>query len=97
MGKQEAKRSDLTSSVLSHDRRQPLAAFFRKHRIASGLTIEEIAKGMGLEDSATLVSYESAQQPIPLDMIFSLTNFLNISPDEVLNLIYDLHGNQGQS
>lgn len=72
------------------DRRREIARFFRKHRLRAGLSIEETARAAEIPDATTLLEYEHAVQPIPLEDIFSLTNVLNIAPDAVLTLVHEL-------
>jgi transcriptional regulator with XRE-family HTH domain len=77
--------------ISSVERRRQIAAFFRERRLASGLTIEQVAKAVGQLEAERLDAYETAIDPIPLDMIFALTNVLNIAPEDVMNLIYDVY------
>lgn len=80
---QQPARSEL-------DRRIEVARFFREHRLRVGLSIEETARAAEIPDATTLLEYEHAIQPIPLEDIFSLTNALNIAPDAVLTLVHEL-------
>ena len=80
----------------SHEPRWRIAKFFRDHRVSSGLSLEAAALALGLDDSATLLAYESGIDSIPLDMIFALTNLLNIPPEDTMNLIHDSFGAQGR-
>lgn len=85
-----------TVSLLLRKQRGEIAEFFRVRRLAAGISIEDTARELGLDDPGVLVAFESAREPIPLDMIFALTNYLNIPPEDTLNLIYDLHSAQGR-
>jgi hypothetical protein len=80
----------------SQEPRWRIAKFFRDHRLSSGLSLEDAALALGLEESSTLLGYESGIDSIPLDMIFALTNLLNIPPEDTLNLIHDSCGTQGR-
>ena len=73
-------------------RRSQIAAFFKSHRLKSGLTADAVARDLALESVELLLAYESGAEAIPLDEIFALTNLLNIAPEDVLALIYDAHG-----
>lgn len=73
------------------NRRELIASFFRKHRLASGLSEQQVAHDLGLESVETLRAYEAGTEAIPLDEIFALTNLLNIPPEDVLALIYDTY------
>ena len=67
---------------------------YRERRAASGLTVEQTAQALGIA-AGDFKAHEEALVPMPLEMIFSLTNLLNIDPEEVLSLIYDIHSGQG--
>ena len=73
------------------NRRSQIAIFFRNHRLEAGLSAEVVARDLGLESAALLLAYENGAEAIPLDEVFGLTNLLNIAPEDVLELIYDVH------
>ncbi len=81
----------LDSGISNGERRRQIATFFRERRQASGLSLEQVAMAIGHVEATQLQGYESAIDPIPLDMIFALTNVLNIPPEDVMNLIYDAY------
>lgn len=72
-------------------RRIQIATFFKERRLGAGLTQAQVVQGLGLESIALLQSYEDGSQPIPLDDVFSLTNLLNVPPEDVMALIYDVY------
>lgn len=78
------------------ERRKKIANFFRAHRLQAHLSLETVAQDLGLEDSSILLAYEAAVDPIPLDIIFALTNVLNIAPEDTMNVIFDTHRDQGR-
>ncbi len=84
-----ASASIPSSSKLEVSRRQ-IGAFFRERRLASGQSPETIAEILGYPTTAQLMAFEQGMQSFPLDDIFTLTNTLNIAPEDVLALMYDL-------
>ncbi len=74
-----------------------IAKFFKDHRLSSGLSVDQVAKGLNLDQTKTVESYESGTVAIPLEDIFALTNLLNIPPEDVLALIFDITSQQGRS
>ena len=82
--------------VLRGKRHQRIAAFFRERRLASGLSLEQVATSIEHVEVSELEGYEAGISPIPLDLIFALTNVLNIAPEDVMNLIYDAY-NENQN
>jgi transcriptional regulator with XRE-family HTH domain len=71
--------------------RRRIAKFFRDKRLEGGLTIEQTAQSLGFAGTSEILAYESAEVAIPLDEIFTLTNILNIPPEDVLALIHDAY------
>lgn len=95
-GYMDAKTAVQSSPAsLASERRWKIAAFFREHRLLSGMSVEQAATAIDLEDASVLVAYEAAVDPIPLDMIFALTNLLNIPPEDTMNLVHDVYGDHG--
>jgi ribosome-binding protein aMBF1 (putative translation factor) len=76
--------------------RQKIGQFFRDHRLAAGLSEEQLASELGLQSPEVLTDFETGAQPIPLDTIFAMTNVLNIPPEDVIELIMDLYILKGQ-
>lgn len=72
-------------------RRHQIAAFFKERRLQAGLTEAQVVLALGLESVELLHEYEAGTKPISLDDIFTLTNLLNIPPEDVLALIYDVY------
>ena len=72
-------------------RRQRIAAFFRKRRGESGLSLEIVARELGYEDSSIVAEYEAGTRDIPLEDIFALTNLLNIAPEDVMSLVHNTY------
>lgn len=68
-----------------------VAEFFRVHRLSSGQSQQQVVDALGLESLELLQRYESGETPIPLDDIFALTNLLNVPPEDVLGLIFDIY------
>jgi len=71
------------------ERRMRMGRFFQTRRELAGYTIEALAMELGIEPSI-LQSYERGSMTIPLDDIFTMTNLLNIPPEDVLTLINDV-------
>lgn len=63
--------------------------FFQTRRQLAGYTLEALAMELGIETSL-LHAYECGSTAIPLDDIFTMTNLLNIPPEDVLTLINDV-------
>lgn len=76
---------------LEDTRRYQIAVFFRERRIQAGLTEMQVVRDLGLESVELLREYEAGTTPIPLDDVFTLTNLLNIPPEDVMALIYDVY------
>ncbi len=76
---------------VQNSRRVQIASFFKDHRLQSGLSVDFVAQELGLPGAGLLQAYEAGTEAIPLDEIFVLTNLLNIAPEDVLALIYDIH------
>ena len=68
-----------------------IGAFFKDRRLESGLSADFVAQELGLPNRELLLAYEDGTEPVPLDEIFVLTNLLNVAPNDVLALIYDIH------
>lgn len=88
--------SPSASGAERNELRRTIAAFFRERREATGMTLEQVATSLPGSDVEQLRAYESGTEAIPLDLIFSLTNLYNIPPEDTLNLIHDVYGEQGR-
>lgn len=88
-----AKRTP-AASIDGTARLAKLGDFFRQQRVAAGLTEDAVVRALELESIETLRGYETGEIAIPLEDIFSLTNLLNVSPEEVMDLVHALlmHG-----
>lgn len=75
--------------------RKSIASFFRDRREACKMTLQQTAELSGVTVEQ-LEKYEAGAEAMPLDLIFSLTNLYNIPPEDTLNLIYDVYGEQGR-
>lgn len=80
--------------AVDHQRQIHVARFFQSRRIESGQSIETLARCLGHADATTLTAYENGSLAIPLDEIFALTNYLNIPPEDVFGLIFDLYNSR---
>lgn len=92
----ETSRNKPGASVDPIELRMKIATFFRGHRQSTGLTLEDVVSALACIEVAQLQSFESGEEAIPLDLIFSLTNLYNIPPEDTLNLIHDVYGEQGR-
>lgn len=75
--------------------RLKFASFFRQHRLDLNMSLEQVRDSLNLKSTEDVIAYESGARPIPLEDMFSLTNLLNIPPEEVLALIVDTTSQQG--
>ena len=75
---------------LAEDRYARIGDFFKRRRMESGLSLVEVSQDLNI-DQVLLNAYEAGAQPIPLDTVFTLTNLLNVPPEDVMILIYDVH------
>jgi len=89
-------KNSISTEELEARKKSEIAKFFRDRRIAAGLSEAEFVEAVGLEDLATLMAYESGRRSIPLDEVFGMTNVLNIPPEDIVGLIYDLCRQEGQ-
>lgn len=64
---------------------------FKLIRLQRGLTLEDIAIGMGASKS-TLSQYETKKRKPELDMIIKVSEYLSISADYLLGLTEDVNG-----
>lgn len=83
------KRELAKKGLFNWNHRQ-LGAFFQKHRLAAGLALSTVALELDLKDASVLNSFEEGTVPIPLEMVFTLTNLYNIPPEETLLMMCDL-------
>lgn len=67
-----------------------IAEFFKKYRISSNHSLEEVVRLAELGSIVELEEYESGARKIPLDVCFALLNLYNTPPDEVLELFYEV-------
>jgi transcriptional regulator with XRE-family HTH domain len=68
---------------------ETLGDFFRQSRVSQERTLEEVAASVGLS-AFELDRYEQNRCEIPFDMVFALSNVLNIRPNEVIQLMLQL-------
>lgn len=74
--------------------RMVIARFFKARRLASGLTLQQVSEALRLRDPEVVRRYEVGEIGIPLDDIFALTNLLNVPPEEVMALIFQISTDQ---
>ena len=74
---------------LFYKSRAQIADFFRKHRLLSNLSLEQVRESLELDSIVVVSAYENGERSIPLEDLFALTNLLNIPPEEVLALVFD--------
>ena len=67
-----------------------IGGFFRQHRIELRVGLDVVASELGLSSTAEVQAFEDGSQAISLEDIFVLTNLYNISPDEVVRLLYEV-------
>ena len=79
------------SPAVEAERRRRLGDFFRSHRVASGMSVEQVATDLELSSVDVLVDYETGQLSMPLEDVFALTNLLNIAPEAVMDLVHTLY------
>jgi transcriptional regulator with XRE-family HTH domain len=72
------------------ERNRAIGSFFHRYRMTLGLSVEQVAREIGVE-SETLLAYEAGARSASLDEIIHLTILLNIPPEEVLQIITDLY------
>jgi predicted transcriptional regulator len=60
--------------------------FLMENRLRSGLSINEAAEYLGITPQ-TVKKYEAGQQKVPLNVIYSLSNCLNIAPKAIASII----------
>ncbi|HVK62576.1 MAG TPA: hypothetical protein VM432_13545 [Bdellovibrionales bacterium] len=65
-----------------------IAAYFRTHRIDSGISITEIAELLNPGDAASAAEHlracEAGTASLSLDEVFTLTNVMNLPPEDVM-------------
>lgn len=93
---QKELNTPASSGVDRRELRQRIASFFKERRQASGMTVEQVASALPGNDVEQLRAFEAGAEAIPLDLIFSLTNLYNIPPEDTLNLIHDVYGEQAR-
>lgn len=90
-------KSQKSSAALQEGsaRLSKLGDFFREQRLAAGVSEDAVMRALELESLDVLRGYESGEISIPLEDVFALTNLLNVSPEEVMDLVHALlmHGN----
>jgi hypothetical protein len=82
-------KSTLRKSSYRWDHRA-LGNFFRKRREAAGYSISAVTDELDLKSPAILESFEQGSTPMPLEMVFVLTNLYNIAPEEILFMMFSL-------
>lgn len=85
-----------TASYFSQERQLRLGAFFREKREEVGLTLSQVAEQIEFTEADLIGDCEEGKKPFPLHLIYSLTICLNLPPDAVFALIYDMHGEQAR-
>jgi len=61
-----------------------MGKFFHDRRVAAGISIDNASAALNLPDPSVLEDYETGKVQIPLEDVFTLTNYLNIAPEEIL-------------
>jgi ribosome-binding protein aMBF1 (putative translation factor) len=79
-----AERSEKSSGFL-----KKCGEFFRDRRLKSGMSAESVADYLGVSVE-WIESFEAGRTALPLDCARALSNCLNISPVEVMELFHGL-------
>lgn len=87
-------RSRIQTRIKSRisDADKALVKLFQLRRMQLGMSLTTLAKEIGIISAPDLRKIESGEMPLPLDIIFGLTNALSLDPQDVMNLIYDSRG-----
>lgn len=78
-------------SDVEFERRRSLGAFFRSHRLENKMSEEEVAEALELASTDIVLGYETGRIAMPLEDVFSMTNLLNVPPEDVMDLIHKLY------
>jgi hypothetical protein len=71
----------------SHPRvSKTLGSFFKSKRLEAGIAIEAVAEYLEVSP-LEFEAYESGVKSIPLNRVYALSNFLNISPEEITRMV----------
>lgn len=76
------EKSSISSSSITE-----LGPFFKDHRLKKGYSINELVQYADIKSTSALFRFEEGMGDLPLDRIYSLANVLEISPQELMNLL----------
>lgn len=65
-----------------------IGLFLRHYRELAGLSLAEVS-GLVEVNQEELARHEAGEASVPLDLIFALSNVLNIPPDEVVRAFFE--------
>lgn len=76
--------------AIEQERQRRLGEFFKAQRLKAGLSEAEIAKSLDLATDV-YIGYEAGRLLMPLEDVFTLTNAMNVAPEEVMQLVHELY------
>lgn len=79
-----------TSNTFNLHAHRRLGAYFHAHRLALGVSEMSVVHALDLCSLETLIRYEAGRAVIPLEDVYALTNLLNLAPEDVMDLIYEI-------